>query len=218
MGRGTLLKLEHEAQLHSGTACSLLGWWLLLPSEYFQLSKEESNVIDQSGPMNGSFFLFYLDSSRHHVVNKHVFFSVTFLVHSPSLKYLASAKCFCCFPASIFACGSVLCSVAADLILNYPFVPGPHTGIQGLESGYPLSNVFLWCCRAVERNRTNLQKCSSKPSHLSLHFKQAAPAPNSWPRVIWKQRAWLQGISHFCFDLLNHREEMPSFFRARRTT
>lgn len=31
---------------------------------------------------------------------------------------------------------------------------------------------------------TNLQKWRSKPSHLSLHFRQGAPAPISWPRVI----------------------------------
>ena len=37
---------------------------------------------------------------------------------------------------------------------------------------------------------TNLQKCSSKPSHLSLHFKQAAPAPNSWPRAICKTTSY----------------------------
>lgn len=37
------------------------------------------------------------------------------------------------------------------------------------------------------RWRTHLQKWSSKPSHLSLHLRQAAPAPNSWPKVICKQ-------------------------------
>lgn len=61
------------------------------------------------------------------------------------------------------------------------------------------TSMFLWgpnpttICEILEgdvSNRccTNLQKCNSNPSHLSLHFKQAAPAPNSWQRVIWKQR------------------------------
>lgn len=40
---------------------------------------------------------------------------------------------------------------------------------------------------AISFEETNLQKCSSKPSHLSLHFRQAAPAPISWPRVICGQ-------------------------------
>lgn len=56
------------------------------------------------------------------------------------------------------------------------------------------SNVCLLC----DRSCTNLQKCSSKPSHLSLHFKQAAPAPNSWPRVIWKQSTG--GRSQLCSE------------------
>lgn len=59
-----------------------------------------------------------------------------------------------------------------------------------------LTEVFSFCSWGLrngqedERCRTHLQKWSSKPSHLSLHFRQAAPAPNSCPKVIWKQSTW----------------------------
>lgn len=58
----------------------------------------------------------------------------------------------------------------------------------------------LWHSVLLGRSCTNLQKCSSKPSHLSLHTRQAAPAPNSCPRVIWKQSTWgwLEVQSQFC--------------------
>lgn len=46
----------------------------------------------------------------------------------------------------------------------------------------------LETARRSPQSFTNLQKCSSKPSHLSLHFRQEAPAPNSCPRVICKQK------------------------------
>lgn len=53
--------------------------------------------------------------------------------------------------------------------------------------------------------RTNLQKWRSKPSHLSLHFRQGAPAPISWPRVICRRK---QVYFHDYFDFydLNYNE------------
>ena len=91
---------------------------------------------------------------------------------------------------------------------NTRISPGSCSCEIGIESDEPPSHFML-----LLNSCTNLQKCRSKPSHLSLHFKQEAPAPNSWPRVICEQRTWGRlGAITDEFRLLHYTEwntELP---------